>query len=444
MISGVSDGKAELRAGVQILARGDMRRQSGLTHLYCGRPVDKLLPVFPIFALLATLRCDAGPIYPDIPTRSPPAIQELPASDQLILDVRSEVLSGDPIAPPGSGEGMVIIDDLPIEVGVYDLSKGTESIWDLLPGVPLRLYLSQCCTMRASWAPRARKFFLALKDGAYLIDPSGRYTKVALRMPGTSIEYREATQFAVSSDASHLVFHLVARDPGDKYVDPADPYAIKFGRMYQGLMYDDLRGSVPKSIARAITQFRSNGEPDVQDVSAPAWSSDRKRIAYQKRAGKSLELIVANSDTGEIAWQMPITVKGLLTPAYIMEIRWKPDDTELGFVVYEGTPGSWDLMQRRELYTIDADGRNLRAVTFSGRAMNVSSFAWSPTGSKIAFRSDFQSPRLCNHNPMFVAQASIEPCRVSERLFTSNPDGSGLNQVSKELQYRASQLFWVQ
>ena len=79
---------------------------------------------------------------------------------------------------------MVKVDDLEIQVGLYDLSKDTEAIWDVLHGVPLRLYLSSCCTMRASWAPEARKLFLALKDGAYLIDPSGHYTKLALKMPG--------------------------------------------------------------------------------------------------------------------------------------------------------------------------------------------------------------------------------------------------------------------
>ena len=50
--------------------------------------------------------------------------------------------------------------------------------------------------------------------------------------------------------ASRLLFRLLTRDPGDKYADPADPYAIKLGRMYQDLMFEDLRGSAPKSIAR--------------------------------------------------------------------------------------------------------------------------------------------------------------------------------------------------
>ena len=413
-------------------------------NLWTGSALTKPFRIYAVFALLFGLRCYADPIYPDIPTRNLPILQELPAKDQLILDVRSEMLSGDPILPPGSGAGLVGINDLAVEVGVYDLSNETEAIWDLLHGAPVRLYLSQCCTMRASWAAEAGKLFLALEDGAYLIDPRGHYTKVALKMPGTSIEYRAVSQFAISRDASYLLFSLLGRDPGDKYFDPADPYAIKGGRLYQDLMYEELAGSVPKTIAKGSTYFRSNGEPDSQHVSVPAWSSDRRRIAYERRAGKTLELIVANSDTGETAWRMPISINGLLTPAIIKEIRWNPDDTKLGFVVYEGTPGSWDLMERSELYTIDSNGQNLRAMTFGGRTMNISAFTWSPTGSKIAFRSDYHSPKLCNHNLMFMVQAGFEPCRVSENLYTSNVDGSGLHRISKELQYRAGQLFWVQ
>jgi Tol biopolymer transport system component len=393
--------------------------------------MNKLFRIYAIFALITALPCYADSIYPDIPTKNLPTIQELPAGNEQILDVRTEVLSGDPIP-------------LTVEVGVYDLTKETEANWDLLHGVPLRFDLSSCCANRASWAPGAKKLFLALNDGAYLIDRSGHYTKLALKMPGTSIEYRVVQEFAVSSDASHVLFQLFARDSGDKYADPADPYAIKLGRMYQDLMYEDLNSSAPKSVARGSIRFRSNGEPDSQNVSVPALSSDRRRIAYERRDGKSLELIVAGIDTGEIIWRTPITVKGLLTPANVTEIRWNPDDTKLGFVLYEGTPGSWDLMQRTELYTIDANGQNLRAMTFGSRTMNVSAFAWSPTGTKFAFRSDFQSPRLCNHNLMFAAQAGFQPCRVSENLFTSNMDGSGLTRVSKEPQYRASQLFWVQ
>jgi hypothetical protein len=100
--------------------------------------VNRLFRIYAIFILLTAPRCYAGPIYPDIPARNLPAVQELPAGDQLILDVRSEVLSGDPIPPPRSDAGMVIMDDLAIEVGIYDLSKDAEAIWDVLHGVPLR------------------------------------------------------------------------------------------------------------------------------------------------------------------------------------------------------------------------------------------------------------------------------------------------------------------
>jgi hypothetical protein len=405
--------------------------------------VSKALRLGGLLAVLVALRCYAGPVYPDIPTRTLPAIQKLPANDEIILEIRSDLLSGDPITPPGSSAGPVVSNDLAIEVDVYDRSTRSESIWDLLHGVPLRLYLSSCCMMRASWAPRAKKLLLALNDGAYLVDPNGQYSKLTLKMPGIAVAYRQAAQFAVSDDASHLLFRLFGRDSGDKYLDPADPYALKIGRMYQDILYEDLPGSEPRSVAKGKTLYRSNGEPESEFVSVPAWSADQKRIAYARAAGKSVELVVAESDNGQILWAMPIEVKGLLMPAIIKEIRWNPDDTKLAIVVYEGTPGSWDSSQRSELYVVDADGKNEKVMTFGGRNMNVSSFAWSPSGRKVAFRSDFSAPRLCNHNLMFLAQAGFEPCRVSENLFTSNLDGSGLERVSKEPQFRAAQVFWI-
>jgi hypothetical protein len=276
------------------------------------------------------------------------------------------------------------------------------------------------------------------------VDDHGHFSKLALKMPGVSIAYRDADEFAMTNDASLLLFKLLARDSGNKYVDPADPYTAKIGKMYRNIMCEELRGSEPRSLAEGKAHYGNKGEAGEEWVSVPACSSDRTRIAYQRRGGPAPELVVADSGTGTIIWSLPINVKGLLIRPYISEIRWRPDDTKLGLVVYEGNPGSWELMQRRELYIVDADGRNLRAMTFDGRVLNVNAFAWSPNGSKLAFRSDYQAPRLCNHNPMFAGQSGFEPCRVSEYVFTSNLDGSALERISKDPQFLEGQLFWIQ
>lgn len=389
--------------------------------------------------LFAMLRCYAAdPIYPDIPTSNIPIIRSIPSQNTIVLDVRYGVLSGDPVSPSGSAKAKIETDDFAIEVGVYDLSRRSEFIWDVLPGTPLRVFLSSP-TMRAAWAAKARKLLLALKDNAYLVDEHGKFSKLELKMPGVSIAYRDADEFVMSDDASLLLFKLFTRDPGNLYTDSADSYSARSGKLYQNIMREELRGSEPTSLAAGNAHGKSGGKW----VSVPAWSSDQTRIAYQRRGNSSPELVVAESNTGKIIWSQSINVQGLLTPPYIKEIRWKPDDTTIGLIVYAGSPGSWDLSQRREFYMVDSDGRNLRAISFEGRRLNVNAFAWSPDGTKLAFRSDYQVPRLCNHNVMFLAQAGFEPCRVSEYLFTSNQDGSALNRVSEAPEFREGQLFWI-
>jgi WD40-like Beta Propeller Repeat len=387
--------------------------------------------------LVATLRCYAvEPIYPDIPARNIPELRSIPSQGSIILDVRSGVISGDPVSPSGSARVRVEGDDFPIQVGIYNLSSKSEFIWNVLPGIPLRVLLST--DMRASWAAKARKLLLALKQGAYLVGEHGDFSKIALKIPGVSTEYRDAHEFSISDDASLLLFQMFARDRGDLYVDAADPYSAQGGRLYQNIMREDLGGSEPTTLAAG----KAHGDSG-EWVSVPAWSSDRSRIAYQRRGGPAPELVIAESNTGKVIWSLPIKVQGLLNPPHIREIRWKPDDTRIGLIVYEGGFGSWDLMQRSEFFVVDSDGRNLRAVPFEGRRLNVSAFAWSPDGTKIAIRSDYQAPRICNHNSMFVAQAGYEPCRISEFLFRSNEDGSALNRVSSAPEFRVGQLFWI-
>jgi len=388
--------------------------------------------------LFVTLHCYAAdPIYPNIPARNIPAIRSIPAQGTIILDVRSGVLSGDPVSPSGGARVHIETDDFEIEIGVHDLSRRSEFIWDAMPGTQLRAFLSTP-TMRVAWAAKARKLLLALKYGAYLVDEHGNVSKIELKMPGVAIAYKDANEFAITDDASLLLFQMFARDSGNLYVDPADPYAASGGKLYQSILREERRGSVPVSLAAGKIRGQSG-----EWVSVPAWSSDRTRIAYQRRGGLSPELVVAESTTGKILWSLPINVSGLLIPPYIEEIHWKPDDTTIGFVVYEGTPGSWDLSQRRGFYMVDSDGKNLRPMFFEGRHLNVDTFAWSPDGAKLAFRSDYQAPRLCNHNLMFQAQAGYEPCRMSEYLFTSNNDGSALNQISESPEFRVGHLFWI-
>jgi Tol biopolymer transport system component len=96
------------------------------------------------------------------------------------------------------------------------------------------------------------------------------------------------------------------------------------------------------------------------------------------------------------------------------------------------------------LYTVNSDGQALKAIRFGKNDINVSAFAWSPSGQRFAFRSDSDAKKLCNFSVVFYAQTGRQPCRDAENLVVANVDGSELNRISKDPEYRHGQLFWIQ
>jgi len=390
----------------------------------------------------------ADSLYPDIPKNNLPKIRTLPKQGQVILDVRSTVLSGDPISQIRDSNGIYN----GIKIGVFDLLNHSESIWDLPSEISLRApILCNSCTMRASWAATTRQLLLATNKGAVLIDGAGHYKKLRLRMPGISIRYRDADEFAISNDGRFLAFKVDARDREDKALDPNDPYA-KFGKLYDELIYEHTRDPKPITIAKSAIHFYGNGQPYGKFVSLPAWSPNSKRIAYayQKRGSgflASAGIVIANiSKQGVVVSSGTVAIPPVHQPddASVDELRWSPDGTQLGFVVFEYWYEHSDQYSRYTLYTVNAHGRGLKAVRFRNKNINVNAFAWSPSGQQLALRSDYQAKKLCNSNAMFYFDTGNEPCRMSENLFTSNVDGSGLKRISKKPDFRHGQLFWIQ
>lgn len=386
----------------------------------------------------------AGPLYPQVPERALPTIRVLPKHGNIILDVQSAVLSGDPISP-GNNVG--------IEVGVVDLSSRSESIWNLPREIPLRVSLScNTCSTRASWAPTAKQLLLATKDGAYVINEEGRYKKLALKMPGVKVRYRDADKFAISNDGLFVAFKLYTRDWGDKYPDVNDPYAATGGKLYNRLMFEKTRGSYPRTIAKSELHFAANGEAYGKYVSLPAWSPTRRRFAYSyyktraDNSSSSVGITVADiSRRGIIS-----TESAEIAPAHrlgedtIEELRWSPNGKELAFIVREIWYENSNRFGKYTLYTLDADGHNLRAVRFrNNEDINVDAFAWSPSGLMFALRSNYEAKKVCNFSLMFYIQTGEQPCRVSDNLFTSNVDGTGLKRIPGLATFRHSELFWI-
>jgi Tol biopolymer transport system component len=127
----------------------------------------------------------------------------------------------------------------------------------------------------------------------------------------------------------------------------------------------------------------------------------------------------------------------------VQGIRWSPDGKTIGFIVWE-SPFDQSKVTKYALFVVNSDGSNLHAVNFAQRDMNVTSFAWSPSGDRIVFRSDLRAKKVCNTNLSFYAETGHRPCRDAEHVYTSNIDGSSLKQITKEPEYRHGDLYWVQ
>jgi Tol biopolymer transport system component len=142
----------------------------------------------------------------------------------------------------------------------------------------------------------------------------------------------------------------------------------------------------------------------------PTWSADG-RIAFSSTRAGNADIYVMNADgTG----QTPLT-RGLTGDS---EPDWSPDGTKIAFVV--------NLDGNKEIFVMNADGNaQTRLTKFSGADYSPT---WSPDGTKIAFT------RVLNDNPEIYVMNSDgtgEPRQVTDNPGTDadptwSPDGSRL------------------
>lgn len=286
--------------------------------------------------------------------------------------------------------------------------------------------------MRSAWAAKSRQLLLAVHDGVYLVDAVGGYKKINFRMP-RQVPYIDAFDFAVSDDGRLIAFNVNSRDGSDKLPDANDPVAAKWGKLYLDLMYEDVQGSSPKTIGKG------------ESVYSKSWSSDRSRIAYRRNVKKesAASLEVANIDGSVIFNLTPLRTIAAQNQQFVQGIRWSPDGKSIGFIVWEVTFGD-SKASKHTLFVVNADGSNLHAVHSAPRDINVSAFAWSPSGKRIAFRSDFQAAKRCNTNLSFAIETGHRPCRNAEHVYTSNIDGLSLERLTKDPEHRNGNLYWIQ
>jgi Tol biopolymer transport system component len=112
-------------------------------------------------------------------------------------------------------------------------------------------------------------------------------------------------------------------------------------------------------------------------ASDPAWSPDGTKVAFSSinsPAGTGPgEIYVANADGSNIH----AVTSGAPAGHFRVSPAWSPDDTQIAYVEYNGSPDSEDV------WVVPADGGTPRQLTTDGGAKYV--LGWQPHGSLLAY-----------------------------------------------------------
>lgn len=190
--------------------------------------------------------------------------------------------------------------------------------------------------------------------------------------------------------------------------DKDEMLAVSFNRISQVWSMEtggDSRNAVQ------ITQGHADGRGGIAPL-------NDGRVAYLTRNGDGFSVWTMNSDGSNR--------KQLLTdPPAIEELRSPPDGS---FFVFSGKRDGWN-----HLYRVDADGGNLRQLTF-GESMDVDSTV-SPDGNWIVYSSHVYSDGIERSALWKVSSEGGEPTRLTDADCSNphfSPDGSSVSCVSQD------------
>ena len=129
--------------------------------------------------------------------------------------------------------------------------------------------------------------------------------------------------------------------------------------------------------------------------SGPDWSPDGSQIAFDSNrnadANQRLNIFVMDTDGGNVR---QVTRMGFASSPY-----WSPDGKR---ILFEAVTDSG-----REVYMIDADGRNRWKVSLPNIQAQMFAYGWSPDGKKILYK-EINDPTV---NDMTFIIATLNPTR---------------------------------
>lgn len=182
---------------------------------------------------------------------------------------------------------------------------------------------------------------------------------------------------------------------------------------------------------------------------APAWSPDGKTLAVVRYAATEDPpegIYTIDVASGE---QHHLLTTGLPIPISVWQLAWSPDGTQIGYINARypdsGGPHS-DAQTQLRLFVMNADGSDSQPVTPAD--VNVSSFAWSPDGSQIAYTVESSEPGGRATSDIWVMDLNgSQPWALTTDGFSNqpawSPRGDEIAFVRHSEDYRSSDVYLV-
>ncbi|MET0167423.1 MAG: S9 family peptidase [Vicinamibacterales bacterium] len=283
--------------------------------------------------------------------------------------------------------------------------------------------------------------------------PPGLDNGVATRQaPDQSIPSRSSSSNVEIADLYHL------RSAGDPQISPDGKKVVfavqcsdRVGPPYSRIWIADLASGTSKPW----------GDGDGQEGSAPRWSPDGTRLAFQGRTGEGKSgIVIANADGSGLEPLVDVTGSNHPLPQLGQRFAWSPNGTSIAFVSAmpgpeppieadpivitrywyrpaSGHPDRFTDNRRLHLFIADLPTKQVRQLTEGTH--DEHSIDWSPDGTRLVFLSNHEpDPDFrFNYDIFTIDVASRVVKRITETQSNEyapvwSPDGTTIGYLGLE------------